>query len=63
VLQPRRNLHFVEELVVPGVGILLGYFQGHALFLDGVVGAVNVSERPGRDAADNPVFSDFLSGS
>ncbi len=63
MLQLRCDLDFVQELLVSRVRILLRYLQRDPPLLDRVVSAVNVSERTGGDTAQDPVFSDFLSGS
>jgi glycerol uptake facilitator-like aquaporin len=63
MLQLRGHLDFVEEFLVTRVLILLGYLECHPALLDRIVGTVNVGQRTGGDATENPVFSDFLSGS
>ena len=63
MLQFRRNLDFVQEFLVPRISVGPGYFQRDALLLDRVVRSVHVGERAGGDAANNPVFTDFLSSS
>ena len=63
VLQFRRNLDLVQEFFVPGVGIGPWYLQRDPLLLDRVVSAIHIGKRTGRYAAEDPVFTDFLSSS
>jgi hypothetical protein len=61
MLQPGRDLDFVQELLLTRIGVGLGHLQRDALLLDRIVRAVDIGKRAGGYAAENPVFSDFLS--
>jgi hypothetical protein len=63
MLQLRGDPDFMQELLVARVLVLLGYLERDPPLLNRIVGAVYVSEGPGRDSSQNAVFSDFLSGS
>jgi len=43
--------------------ILLWNLERNLHLLDRIVGAVDIGERPGRNATENPVFADKLPGS
>ena len=61
VLQLGRDLDFVQEFLVPGVRVFFRDFQRDTLFLDRIVGTVDVGKRAGRNPSEHPVFADFLS--
>ena len=63
VLQLCRNLDLVQELLVPGIGVLFRNLQRDSLLLDRVVGTIDIRKRAGRNPAENAVFPDFLSSS
>ena len=63
IWQQNADLDFVQEFLVPRVSVFLRYLERDALLLDRVVGAVHIGKRAGSNAADDPVFPDFLSSS
>jgi hypothetical protein len=63
VLQPGRDLDLMQEFLVTRVRVCPGYLERHTPLLDRIVGAVDVGEGTGGNTANDPVLSNFLSGS
>jgi hypothetical protein len=63
VLQPGRNLDFVQKFLVPGMAIFFRDLERYTLLLNSVVGAINIGQWTGCDASDDRVLADFLPGS
>ena len=62
VLEFRSNLYFVEKLLVTGVVTGFRNLECDVSFVNRVERAINIGQRTRRDASQDPVLVDLLSG-